>query len=210
MAFIVFEGLDASGKSTLIQGVQQELIRRGFDPLVTREPGGTPLAEEIRELLLKKGEDAPCARAEVLLYEAGRAQHVERVIRPALADRRWVLCDRFSASTVAFQVHGRGESEKDIHWLNRYATGGIEPDLTVFLDISVEMSQKRLKLRESKTCQKTDRFEDEKQSFHEKVRQGYLAQAKQESWLCLDAVHPPDQLLKELMARFVEKKWLES
>src|SRR3954464_7993655 len=121
MAFLVFEGLDGSGKSTLIERLAEELKRRGLDLILTREPGGTPLAEDIRKILLRTDAEVPHARTELLLYEASRAQHVERVIKPALRDGRWVLCDRFTASSVSFQSFARKLPRTEIDWLNNYA-----------------------------------------------------------------------------------------
>ena len=115
--FIAFEGLDGAGKSTLIQSLVEELKKQQKDFVLTREPGGTELAEKIRQLLLSTDVEKPSEKTELLLYEASRAQHVSQVIAPALEKGDWVICDRFTASTLAFQAGGRGLSESDIHWL---------------------------------------------------------------------------------------------
>lgn len=183
---------------------QQKYIR-------TREPGGTPLGDQIRELILAHTFDhAPCARAELLLYEASRAQHVEKIIRPALDKKQWVLCDRYSASSVAFQGGGREISVEDVVWLNQFATTNLKPHLTVLLDLTVEASQSRRAQRSSITGQKDDRIESEKNDFHERVRQSFLTQARQspESWLVLDANLTQDQLFQELVRTLKGRKWL--
>lgn len=150
MAFLVFEGLDGAGKSTLISGVENHLKALGQKVHLTREPGGTPLGEEIRQQLLRVEGDTPVPRAEMLLYEAARAQHVDRVIRPGLAEGKWILCDRFAPSTVAFQVGGRGLDRTAIDYLNSYATDGLLPDLVVLVDLPVEESLARMAKRKRK------------------------------------------------------------
>lgn len=212
MAFIVFEGLDGSGKSTLMRSLAEHLKGRQKNLIMTREPGGTPMAEEIRGLLLRKDDESPTPRTEVLLYQASRAQHVDRVIEPALKENKWVLCDRFYASTVAFQCFARGLDRKDIDWLNSYATNKRSPHLTVLLDLPVQESLSRIAQRNLKLGSESDRMEAEKLSFHEAVRKGYLEQAKEnpETWLVLDAKMSPDALFKELLTTLVKRKWLES
>lgn len=204
MAFIAFEGLDGAGKSTLIQAFAQFLRDHDKECLLTREPGGSPLGEEVRQMLLRVQGDAPVPRAELLLYEAARAQHVDKVIRPALQAGQWILCDRFSASTVAFQNGGRGLPLAPIEWLNAFATDGCGPDLWVLLDLDVATAMRRMAGRE------LDRFEREKQDFHERVRQSYLNQAHQEPqrWLVLSAAESPQNLLDQLIARVREHGWL--
>ena len=211
MAFLVFEGLDGSGKSTLIERLANELRTRGFDLILTREPGGTPLAEDIRKILLRTDAEVPDARTELLLYEASRAQHVERVIRPALQAGKWVLCDRFTASTVAFQSFARKLSRMDIDWLNKYAIGGVNPNLNVLLDLSVDESIKRRKGRVDSTGVEDDRFEREARDFHEAVRNGYLTQAKEDpkNWLVLNASLDPNELFKSLLKHLEERGWLK-
>lgn len=212
MAFIVFEGLDGSGKSTLMRNLAEHLRGQHKNFIMTREPGGTPLAEEIRNLLLRRGDEAPVARTEVLLYQASRSQHVDHVIEPALKKGEWVLCDRFYASTVAFQCFARGLNRKDIDWLNHYATNGRKPHLTVLLDLPVGESLSRIAQRNLKLGSESDRMEAEKLSFHESVRKGYLEQANEDSenWLVLDAKKSPETLYSELRSTLVKRKWLES
>jgi dTMP kinase len=201
MAFLVFEGLDGSGKSSLMEALEKELLRRQITVHRTREPGGTPLGDEIRNMILRKEGPSPIPRAELLLYEASRAQHVEEVIKPHLQKKHWVLCDRFEASSVAFQGGGREISEIDVMTLNKFATGGLQADLTILLDLSVEESKKRRQGRSQQTGEAEDRIESEADSFHEKVRQGFLKQAhaSPDSWLILDARKTPGQLFEELL-----------
>ena len=165
MSFLVFEGLDGSGKSTLMDKLEISLKKQQITVLRTREPGGTPLGEEIRQLILRTEGESPTPRAELLLYQAIRAQHVDKVINPAKKRGDWVLCDRFAASSVAFQAGGRSILEKDVNWLNQFSTEGLVPDLTVLLDLSVEKSMERRQQREQKTGIQADRIENEKIDF---------------------------------------------
>lgn len=205
MAFIVFEGLDGAGKSTLINKLAEHLEESSHEVVLTREPGGTELGDEIRTLLLKVDGEDPTALAELLLYEAGRAQHVEIKIKPALKRGAWVLCDRFAASSVAFQSGGRQLSKELIQKLNHIATDGLSPDVVVLLDLTVEEAKRRMEGRD------LDRFELEKQDFHNRVRESYLTQAKDqpEKWLVLDASKTVDELVGELFAGLKEKKCLK-
>lgn len=211
MAFIVFEGLDGSGKSTLMRNLSDHLRTQQKNFIMTREPGGTPLAEDIRNLLLRREGEAPVARTEVLLYQASRAQHVDQVIEPALKAGQWVLCDRFYASTVAFQCFARGLNRADIDWLNSYATNKRVPHLTVLLDLPVQESLSRIEQRNLTLGSESDRMEAEKLSFHESVRQGYLAQAKEQphSWLVMDAKMSPQALFEQLKTILIQRRLLE-
>lgn len=206
MRFLAFEGLDGSGKSTLIQGLKGLVEVQGIPVVVSREPGGTPMGVAVRELLLKVGADHPVPRAEALLYQADRAQHVETVIRPALAQKKWVISDRFAASSVAFQAGGREIQDQDILWLNHFSTGGLQPDLYILLDLSVEESLRRMAGRP----QEADRFERENKDFHERVRQGYLEVAKKDParWLIMNSAEKPEVLLQELVQNLKSRKWL--
>ena len=195
MPFLAFEGLDGSGKSTLMARVCQELDAHKKSYVQSREPGGTPLAEEIRNLILRKGAEVPFPRTELLLYEASRAQHVDQVLKPALASGKWVIFDRYAASTVSFQCFARGVSRKNVDWLNHFATDGMDPDFYILLDLPVDVALSRLKGRES-----FDRMESEKVDFHQRVRDGYLAQAKENpsKWIVLNGEDAPDKLFKTL------------
>lgn len=213
MRFLSFEGLDGSGKSTLIEGLRAELERRRIKVRVTREPGGTLLAEEIRNLILRpEGAEAPVAATEVLLYQASRAQHVAKVIAPSLALGEWVLCDRFSESTVAFQCFARGIDRSDVDRLNRFAEQGLRPELVVYLDLSVEASRARQNRRAEKDAARSlDRIEKEADDFHERVREGFLAQVKEEPlrWFVLDADLSPSDLLSKTVDELSRRGWFE-
>ena len=211
MAFSVFEGLDGSGKSTLMRNLSEHLRSQQKNFIMTREPGGTPLAEDIRNLLLRREGEAPVARTEVLLYQASRAQHVDTVIEPALKAGQWVLCDRFYASTVAFQCFARGLDRTQIDFLNMYATNNRKPDLTVLLDLPVKDSLSRIEQRNLTLGSESDRMEAEKISFHQAVRDGYLAQADEnpDSWLKLDAKKSPSDLFDLLRATLSHRRILE-
>lgn len=213
MAFLVFEGLDGSGKSSLMRALEAELSQRGIPFHRTREPGGTPLGDEIRHMILRKQEGStPVPRAELLLYEASRAQHVDEIIKPKLAQGEWVLSDRFSASSVAFQAGGREILEQDVVLLNNFATAGVQADLTILLDLTVEESRQRQAQRTSQTGEYADRIESEQDSFHERVRESFLkqAQAAPQGWLVLDARLSTDHMLKVLLQVLKERQWLVS
>ncbi len=206
MYFLAFEGLDGAGKSTLIQGLKRELEARGQASVMTREPGGSALGDAIRDLLLTVEGEAPVPRAEALLYQAIRAQHVDKLIRPSLAAKKWVLSDRYAASSIAFQSGGREINQQQIHWLNNFSTANLEPDLYVLLDLPVDESLRRLNTR----GQDTDRFERENRAFHERVRAAYTEQARANPalWCVLPATVAPDQLLTGLMQELKKRKWL--
>ena len=179
MYFLAFEGLDGSGKSSLMKSLEAELTRKKISYLQTREPGGTLLGEKLRELILEKSNPAPVPRAELLMYEASRAQHVDELIKPALHEKKWVLTDRFTASSLAFQGGARGLGWEQVKKLNDFATGNLEPHLTVLLDLTVEESEKRRTQRQMKLGEGPDRIESEDRAFHEKVRLGFLKAAQE-------------------------------
>ncbi len=210
MPFIAFEGLDGSGKSTLIRGLIEKLRSAKVQFVLTREPGGTKMAEEIRNILLKIDDEVPFSRTEALLYQASRAQHVANVILPALEKKMWILCDRFSASSIAFQSFARGLDRKDIEWLNQFSTQNTFPDLNVLLDLTVEESHKRMAGRNLTLGTEHDRFEKEESEFHQKVRDGFLFQAKAEpkKWLVLDAAQPSDKLSQQLFQALKDRNYL--
>lgn len=210
MPFIVFEGLDGSGKSSLMTALESELKSKSLPVVRTREPGGTELGDQIREMILKKDGPAPTARTELLLYEASRSQHVDQVIKPALKQNFWVLCDRFSASSIAFQAGGREISEEWVERLNEFATDGLNADLTVLLDLSVEESRRRRNHRQARGGEREDRIESEADSFHERVRRSFLEQAKRNprKWLVLNAGDTPEELLKQTLTHIRSLQWL--
>lgn len=210
MPFLVFEGLDGSGKSSLLQALEDELTRRAIAFHRTREPGGTPLGDELRGIILRKSPPNPGPKAELLLYQASRAQHVDEVIRPRLARGEWVISDRFSASSVAFQAGGRAIDRRDVEWLNRFSTGGLEPDLTVLLDLSVEEARRRQNRREGAGGEAADRIESESEAFHQRVREAFVTQAQEAPmrWLVLSAERTPEQLREQLFDELRRRGWL--
>lgn len=211
MFFLAFEGLDGSGKSSLMSQLQSYLETNNKKYIKTREPGGTQVGDQLRQIILSKSEEAPTPRTELLLYEASRSQHVDLVIRPALNRKEWVLCDRFSASSVAFQAGGRKISEEQVHWLNTFATDSLKPDLNILLDLTVVESQQRRQKRAKEMNEAEDRIESEEEAFHQRVREGFLKQADQnpKEWLVLDASKSPEALFKILMNELITvRKWL--
>ena len=167
--FISIEGVEGAGKSTNIEAIKQYLVGKEIDFVVTREPGGTVLAEKIRRLLLHVSDDAPAELTELLLIFAARAQHIEKVIQPALENGRSVVCDRFTDATYAYQGGGRGLKTSVIAELESMVQGELRPDLTIILDLDPEAGLIRAKER----CE-LDRFETEKDEFFEKVRSADL------------------------------------
>ncbi|MDH1279231.1 dTMP kinase [Pseudomonas chengduensis] len=172
--FITLEGPEGAGKSTNREYLAERLREQGVDVLLTREPGGTPLAERIRELLLDPSDEPMAADAELLLVFAARAQHLQQVIRPALAKGSVVLCDRFTDATYAYQGGGRGLSIERIAQLEQFVQGELRPDLTLIFDLPVEVGLARAAARG-----RLDRFEQEGRGFFEAVRQAYLQRAEQ-------------------------------
>lgn len=178
--FITFEGGEGCGKSTQVKRLKAALEAAGIEVLLTREPGGTVLAEEIRRLIKDQDDDPPCDRSELLLFLAARAQLVKQVIRPALAAGKWVISDRFSDSTLAYQGYGRGLSLKVIETTNAFACEGLKPDLTVLLEVSPEISLARMRQREGATNTTADRIERAGDAFHARLRRGFAALAERE------------------------------
>ncbi|MDD5674397.1 MAG: dTMP kinase [Chitinivibrionales bacterium] len=171
--FITFEGIDGCGKSTQVAKANERLSAAGMECLVTREPGGTLIADKIRELVLTPGQEEMSSSCELLLYLASRAQHIHAKIGPALAAGKIILCDRFADATIAYQGFGRGVSLHILAELNGFATDGLAPDLTFIFDISVERAMQRLRALNKKA----DRLESEGEEFFKRIREGYLALA---------------------------------
>lgn len=176
--FITLEGPEGSGKTTQIALLAKFLYQKGLATVTTREPGGEKVAEKIRRLLLSPASTLE-PLAELFLYAASRLQHVEKIIRPALARGAIVLSDRFSDATMAYQGYGRGISKKLIKEINKIASRGLKPDLTIVLDLEPGLGLKRVR-RLKKRADRIDRLEREALSFHTRVRQGYLALARKE------------------------------
>ena len=186
--FLVVEGIDGSGKSTQVERLSHWLPRSGLMPpgaklLVTREPGGTPLGEQLSPLLLNRRLSIH-SRAELLLFAADRAQHVEAVIRPALNAGHWVVSDRFSGSTVAYQGYGRGCDLELVHTLEQVATGGLTPDLTLWFDLPSPQARAR------KPLDNRDRFEGAGLAFTQRVTHGFQVLARERGWWRIPAGEP--------------------
>lgn len=166
--FITIEGNDGSGKTTIINGIKKMLEDKGIHFIQTREPGGSEVAEKIRQVILDKNNVAMDARTEALLYAASRRQHIVEVIYPALNEGKLVLCDRYIDSSLAYQGYARGIGLEEVYKMNQFATEGLLPDLTIYLNVSPQVGIKR------KSAQKElDRLERESINFHEHVYQGY-------------------------------------
>ena len=195
--FITIEGGEGAGKSTAQTYLAEKLTAQGISVLQTREPGGTPLAEAIRRNLLSLDEEAPVEMAELLLVFAARAQHLSKVIEPALNQGRWVLCDRFTDATYAYQGAGRGLSAKHIGKLEALVQGDRRPDTVILLDMPPEIGLARARARGA-----LDRFEQEKHAFFERVRQGYLGRAAEfpNRYVIVDAAQELSRVQKSLEA----------
>ena len=179
--FITFEGIEGSGKTTQIQMLSNHLEDIGIEHLLTREPGGTPIGDQIRRLVLHPGNTTMTATCELLLYTAARAQHIEQVIGPNLAEGRMVLCDRFKDATLAYQGYGRGLSIELIRHLHAREGLALNPDLTLLFDIEVDTALDRARHRDATRNIDETRFEQEDFAFHDRVRTGYLDLARKES-----------------------------
>ncbi len=189
--FIVFEGIDGSGKSTQIHALQERLRGYGIEALVLREPGSTPVGEQIRQIVLERPLEMD-PMTELLLYEASRSELTRAVLRPALKDGRVVLSDRFALASLAYQSYGRGLDFALVQHLNEIATDGIEPSLTIILDLPIELA--RARKREA-----FDRLERAGRAFHERVRQGYCELAhKIPRSVLLDATRPAQELAEQI------------
>ena len=200
--FITIEGCEGAGKSTAQTFLAERLTAQGLSVLRTREPGGTPLAEAIRRNLLSVDEEAPVEMAELLLIFAARAQHLSKVIEPALNQGQWVLCDRFTDATYAYQGGGRGLSVALIGELEGLVQGKRRPDTVILLDMPPEIGLARARARGA-----LDRFEQEEQAFFERVRQGYLERAAlfPDRYVVVDAAQELSEVQKSLEA--VMTKW---
>jgi dTMP kinase len=199
--FITLEGLEGSGKSTQIAHLERHLARRGIEVTVTREPGGTPLAEKLRQIVLSPGNESISPAAEVLIMFAARAVHLDTLIRPALEAGRWVLCDRFTDATFAYQGAGRGVDDQFIESLQNLVQGELRPDLTLLFDLPVEVGLRRAAARRGR--QVPDRFELEQSEFFERVRARFLTLAAQHPARIkvIDADRPVENVTADLIAQ---------
>ncbi len=195
--FITFEGIEGCGKTTQVRRFVKRLKRRGIPLVTTLEPGGTRIGKKIRRILLDARNKDLSPLTELILYAADRAQHVEEVIRPALDEGKWVICDRFFDATVVYQGKARGQDLKLIRILNEKVTRGIWPDITYLLDCPVDMGLGRaLKRNETQSQKGQDRFEREALVFHNAVREGYLdlARENQDRFVIIDATLPKNEV----------------
>jgi len=204
--FITFEGPEGSGKSTQLPMLAQFLEESGLPVVRTREPGGTKIGDQIREVLVRMDNTELHPRTEILLFLAARAQLVEELIIPSLQQGKIILCDRYGDSTLAYQGYGHGLDLETLRAMLQFATGGLKPDLTILLDVDVMTGLRRKKIKEE--WNRLDAFE---LSFHERVRTGYhmLAGQDPERWKIVDATQDPDQVQKEirgLVLDAIEKK----
>lgn len=174
--FISIEGIEGAGKSTQLAFIQQYLQQQGINVVVTREPGGTELGEQIRDILLSPRKEGMSDDAELLLMFAARAEHIDQVVQPALARGDWVLCDRFVDATFAYQGGGRGIDSERIKQVADWTLKGLQTDLTLLFDLPVEVGQERVNTRNGDI----DRFEQEKTAFFQQIRNCYLQRAQQE------------------------------
>lgn len=201
--FITFEGPEGSGKSTQLAALADFLEAHGVPVVRTREPGGTPIGEQIRRILLDHANWAMHPRTEVLLFQASRAQHVEELIYPALTQGKVVLCDRYADSTLAYQGYGRETDLEALAQVVVYATGGLTPDLTLLLDVPVEEGLRR----RQPLLQEWNRLDAEALAFHRRVREGYLRLAGQEPerWVIIDARRSVAEVQAEVRQAVVER-----
>jgi len=204
--FITVEGLEGAGKSTVIQFIQNYLLLHNVELVVTREPGGTEIAEAIRHLLLSYYEEKMAEDTELLLFYAGRAQHIASVIKPALDAGKVVLCDRFSDTSFAYQGGGRGIPEERLAILDHWVLGDLKPDLTLFLDVPIEVGMQRIKKRGA--C---DRIESEELAFFERVRAAYLERAERyaDRYRIIDTT-PPWHELEPILLNFLNRELLNN
>ena len=200
--FITFEGPEGSGKTSQIPQLRDYLAEAGYPVFCTREPGGTSIGDQIRQVLLANQNTEMHPRTEILLFQASRAQLVEQEILPRLKRGEIVLCDRYADSTLAYQGHGHGVDLAQLHSIVQFATGGLKPDLTLLLDLEVEMGLSRR--HKDGDVNRLDAFEI---AFHQRVRAGYhkLAAAEPQRWVIIDASQSPEQVQQDLRAAILAR-----
>jgi dTMP kinase len=198
--FVTLEGIEGAGKTTLLPLVRETLEAAGYEVVVTREPGGTATGEAVRELVLRQRPQAMGAEAELLLMFAARAEHLRVVIEPALLEGKWVVCDRFTDATYAYQGGGRGVPRERIAVLEQWVQGPLRPDLTLLLDLPVEIGLERARRRAQSDRAGPDRFEREQQAFFERVRRTYLQLTHGDSrrYRIIDAAQPLEAVMTEV------------
>jgi dTMP kinase len=206
--FLTFEGIEGVGKSTQVARLSQTLTERGIDHVVTREPGGTPLAERIRDLVLNARDESMPPTAELLLMFAARAVHLANHIDPHLRAGRWVVCDRFTDATYAYQGGGRGLDAQQIQVLETLVQGSRRPDLTVLLDAPIEQALQRARQRNANVA--ADRFESERGEFFQRVQNAYRIRAAAEPGriVTVDASQSVDAVAAHILATLQERAWI--
>lgn len=205
--FISFEGNDGSGKSSALEAIKLELKEKGYDVLYTREPGGSYIAEKIRELILDKDNVGMDNLTEALLYAASRREHITKTIIPALTEGKIVLCDRFLDSSLAYQGYARNLGIDKVYQMNQFATEGLLPDLTILVCVRPEIGMSRIK----KDARDMDRLELEKMTFHDNVYQGYLKVSEKfkDRIVVINGEQTKEQVLndvKQVIYKFIEEK----
>ncbi|HHT7802934.1 TPA: dTMP kinase [Streptococcus suis] len=202
--FITFEGPDGAGKTTVLQELLPKLQVLGLEVITTREPGGVTIAEDIRKIILDPANTAMDHKTELLLFIAARRQHLVEKVLPPLQEGKMVIIDRFIDSSVAYQGHGRGLDIADIDWLNRYATDGFKPDLTLYFDIDAEVGLARIARNAERDV---DRLDMEKADMHRRVRQGYLAilEKEPERFVKIDASQPLEAVVQDALGIIQER-----
>ncbi len=202
--FITFEGGEGSGKTTALKRVNQMLLDKGYQTILTREPGGTPISEQIREVILNKANTDMDPRTEALLYAASRRQHLVQKIWPALKEGKIVLCDRFLDSSLAYQGVARGLGVEEILRINEYATEGQYPDLTFFFDLDPEQGLQRIA---SNSGREVNRLDLEKLSFHQSVRKAFLDLARKfkDRYVVIDASKSKEEVANAVFAAIQKK-----
>jgi dTMP kinase len=200
--FITLEGPEGSGKTSQIPALSEYLQRQGYDVITTREPGGTPISDQIRGVLINMKNTDLTPRTEILLFLAARAQLVDQLIKPALLEGKVVLCDRYGDSTLAYQGYGHQPDLELLKHLLAFATGGLKPDLTIFLDIDVERG-----LMRKKKVDEWNRLDAYEVAFHQRVRQGYhqLIAEEPERWVVVDASQPKEVVQQNLRQVILER-----
>ncbi len=206
--FLTIEGIEGVGKTTQVACISALLGQTGIEHVVTREPGGTALAEKIRDLVLSPGAESLPPAAELLLMFAARAVHLANHIEPNLLAGRWVICDRFTDATYAYQGAGRGMSGEDIRYLETLVQGVRRPDLTLLLDVPVDVGLERSRKRDAGKVR--DRFERERAEFFERVRDGYLTRARAEPdrIAVIDAAAPLDEVTARIRSVLESRSWI--
>lgn len=207
--FITLEGPEGSGKSSHIPPLAEVLRQRGYDVVITREPGGTPIGDEIRSVLLSLKNTEMHPTTEILLFQAGRAQHVHQLILPALAQGKIVICDRYADSTLAYQGYGHQTNLEQLTQMVNFATGGLQPDLTLLLDVDISTGLSR---RSSDSEGGWNRLDAKEKAFHQRVRDGYHKMVSQqpERWVVVDAGQPLEKVQADIqtvvLARLLQRE----